>query len=278
MLPWLLRSVLRRIRLNAMPASAPSAVGSPTAGRDGSAPDDPDASRPSPSWASSLEMWAVWRDPFAVHLPPLAPTTSALGNGDDPMRETDPDRGGSARIRAAARLLLEGRDRTEVARITGVPEALLEMIETELAQQRQREAGDRGGDEDLRGAAGRDVLALEHFERLLDLHRQQLRRQRGTIVAVVIIEAAAAANIVASITSLFEQSVKLSVLTGIVAVALVLAVWLLARSSTTPTARGDSPRSQSSTDGSSAPGGGHDSNSGGHRDRSENDENGMGLG
>jgi hypothetical protein len=60
------------------------------------------------------------------------------------------------------------------------------------------------------------------------------RQARQLAIVTVIIEVAALANIAAAITALIRHSIDIGVVTGVIALALILAVWTLARA-VTPT-------------------------------------------
>jgi hypothetical protein len=132
---WLFLRALMRRHDSAGVSSPPARDTPPPRGKldpdNGETPGAAD-----PPYPSALEAWATWGP---LRYPFVGP---AVSPGFEPSRrdsnetERDPDRRGSRRIRLAAALLSKGRDRAEVARITGVPEALLDLISVDPDGQR----------------------------------------------------------------------------------------------------------------------------------------------
>jgi hypothetical protein len=167
------------------------------------------AAVPPAAWAEAVAAWAAARDPFAPSLIAFDATANHR------------DQRGSRRTMLAAAMLRRGDDIDQIAQVTGVPRALIELIRDEL---------DKGETE-------RGELHDRVDPRLGKRLRRRWRRSpqaRQLITMTVIVEFAASANIVASITALIQHSVNLGVLTGVVALALILAVWTLVRA-VTPT-------------------------------------------
>jgi len=124
----------------------------------------------------------------------------------------DHDHRASLRTRYAAILLDRGEDLAVVSAITGVPIALLELIRDERFEQDVHD---------------RDVVRWQ-------AHRTRSVKARWALVAVVLIDVVAVVNIGVCVTALYYRRADLVVLTGVVAGALVLAVWVLERVVTRP--------------------------------------------
>jgi hypothetical protein len=121
----------------------------------------------------------------------------------------------------AAAMLRRGDDVDQIVEVTDVPRALIELIRDELDK----------GEPEGRKLQHRVNPRLGGRRRR---RRQGTRQTRQLIIVTVIIEGAASANIVASITALIQHSVNVGVLTGVVALALTLALWTLLRAVTPP--------------------------------------------
>jgi len=130
----------------------------------------------------------------------------------DPRRlpgppEPAPDRDYRASLRTllAANLLRRGEGLAHVAEVTGVPVALVELIRAEqvLEVPAPNTSRDRSG---------------------WKVQQQRLVKNRMLVFVVVVIDVAAVANLVVGITALYQRSAALGVLTGIIALIVVLIV------------------------------------------------------
>lgn len=135
-----------------------------------------------------------------------------------PLPEADDDRHASVRVRLAALMLRRGDDVGDVSVATDVPVVLLELLraevadETDLDQQRQATVDD-------------------------------VRRRRRVVIAVLIMEVAALANIVIGLIALIGHLAGLGLLASVIGPALLLAVYVVARCATPTGSRtGYSPR------------------------------------
>jgi uncharacterized integral membrane protein len=165
--------------------------------------------------APAPESWSASRDPFAppARLSPPAP---------DP----DGDHRGSRRILLATVLLRRGDDPESIADITGVPIAMLELIR---AHDRTPER-----DKDRGPEVGEDAGERYPHNRRTESPQGRSARARWVVIALVILEVVAVANVLACATALFRGSTDLGVLTGLVALALTGGVFLLARAARSP--------------------------------------------
>ncbi len=117
----------------------------------------------------------------------------------------DCDHRASLRILLAANLLRNGEDRARVADVTGVPVALVELIQAEqgLEIPAPNTSRDRSG---------------------WKVQQQRWVTNRMLVFVVVVINVAGVANLVVGIIALYQRSAVLSVLTGIIALIVVLMV------------------------------------------------------
>jgi hypothetical protein len=159
--------------------------------------------------AAALAASAAARHPIALSLIPLDGTAK------------QPDQRGTRRIILTVAMLRRGNDIDQIVHVTGLPRPLIELIRDELEK------------DEPEGADLRDRADHRFDERLRRLRRRS-RQARQVAVVTAIIEVAAFANIAAAITALIRHSVDIGVVTGVVALALMLAVWTLARA-VTPT-------------------------------------------
>jgi hypothetical protein len=172
--------------------------------------------------------WRPLRRPRAFTLPasaadtPPAPARDARADSRDlphsPARQPpalfpapgDDDRR-SRRMALASALLRRGDDIDQVAVITDVPAALLELMSDGLSN------------------AGRDRRLPRPGKR-----PRRARRARQRILAAVIIEVAAIANIAACVVALLRHDTDLGMLTGVIAAVLTVAVVVAARLLSSP--------------------------------------------
>jgi hypothetical protein len=164
--------------------------------------------------AAPLAASGAARHPIALSLIPLDGTAK------------QPDQRGTRRIILAVAMLRRDGDIDQVVYLTGLPCPLIELIHNELEKDEPEGA-------DLRNRA--DPRFDERLRRL----RRRFRQARQLAIVTVIIEVAALANIAAAVTALIRHSLDIGVVTGVIALALMLAVWTLARA-VTPT----QPRTQ----------------------------------
>ena len=109
-------------------------------------------------------------------------------------------------MQLAALMLRRGDDVNVVAADTEVPVAMLELLRAELE------------------------AAAEHSQNLRwEAYRRRSARIRRTIIVAVSIEVVALANIVACITAFLRHDRGLGLVTGVVAAALMIAVYLIGR-------------------------------------------------
>lgn len=125
-----------------------------------------------------------------------------------PNTDTDDDRA-SLRIRLAALMLRRGDDVGDASVATDVPVALLELLRAEVADE---------GDLDE--------------QRRASVHGA--RRRRRVVIAVLIMEVAAVANIVVGLTAPIGHLAGLGLLATLIAGALIVAVYVVAKYSTPP--------------------------------------------
>lgn len=135
-----------------------------------------------------------------------------------PLPEADDDRHASVRVRLAALMLRRGDDVGDVSVATDVPVALLELLRAEVADEAD-----------------------------LDQQRQvtvdDVRRRRWVMIAVLIMEVAAVANIVVGLIALIGHLAGLGLLASMIGSALLLAIYVVARFATPTRSRtGYSPR------------------------------------
>jgi hypothetical protein len=159
--------------------------------------------------AAALAASAAARHPIALSLISLDGTAK------------QPDQRGTRRIILIVAMLRRGADIDQIVHVTGVPPPLIELIRDELEKDEPEGA-------DLRNRV--DPRFDERRRRL----RRRSRQARQLAIVTVIIEVAALANVAAAITALIRHSVGIGVVTGVIALALMLAVWTLARA-VTPT-------------------------------------------
>jgi len=119
-----------------------------------------------------------------------------------PKPAPDRDHRASLRILLAANLLRRGEDLAHVSEVTGVPVALAELIQAEQVPE-HNPSRDRAG---------------------WEVQQQRLVRKRMLVFVVVVIDVAALANLVVGITALYQRSAALGVVTGIIALVVVLIV------------------------------------------------------
>ena len=113
----------------------------------------------------------------------------------------------SVRMQLAAVMLLRGDDVADVAAATDVPAELLELLRAEVTDYVDDAALDR-----QRRAAAR-----------------RMKRSRRLVIAVLLLEVAAVANIVVGVTALIGHVAGLGLLASLVAAALILGVYAVAR-------------------------------------------------
>lgn len=119
----------------------------------------------------------------------------------------DDDRRASVRMQLAVLMLRRGDDVEDVAVATDVPVALLELLRGEVA----------------------DEAHLDQ-QRLATVHGAP--RRRRTVIAVLVIEVAAVANIVVGVTALIGHRAGLGLLTSLVSAALIFSVYAVAKYAT----------------------------------------------
>jgi hypothetical protein len=166
----------------------------------------PPAAADSPA-AAALAASVAARNPIALSLISLDGTAK------------QPDQRGSRRIILAVGMLRRGDDIDQIAHVAGLPRLLIELIRDELEK------------DEPEGADLRNRVDHRFDERLRGLRRRS-RQARQVAIVTAIIELAAFANIAAAITALIRHSVDIGVVTGVMALALMLAVWTLARAVT----------------------------------------------
>ena len=124
-----------------------------------------------------------------------------------PLPEADDNRHASVQVRLAALMLRRGDDVGDVSAATDVPVALLELLRAEVA--------DEAGLDQQRQATVDDV-----------------RRRHWVVIAVLIIEVAAVANIVIGVIALIGHLAVLGLVASVIGAALLLAVYVVARCAT----------------------------------------------
>lgn len=130
---------------------------------------------------------------------------AASSQGRFPPPESDRDQRGSRRMLLAAALLRNGYDLTDIAVITDVPVAMLQLLHEEQAAEDRRRT------------------------ETSNLYRQHFRHNRRVIRVLAVIAVAAVANFLASLTALLQRDAALGFVTGLVATTLVLALYVIAR-------------------------------------------------
>jgi hypothetical protein len=149
-----------------------------------------------------------------------APAESTRGGGRALTGQQDVVRDGSAvpvvpadeegharvRMQLAAVMLLRGDDVAEVAAATDVPAALLELLSVEVTDD-----------------------ALDWQRRATG---RRMKRGRRVVIAVLLLEVAAVANIVVGVTALIGHVAGLGLLASLVTAALILGVYAVARYAT----------------------------------------------
>jgi hypothetical protein len=144
-----------------------------------------------------------------------------------PVVPADEDGHARVRMQLAALMLLRGDDIADVAAATDVPAALLELLRVEVT-------------DDV------DDAALDRQRRAT---ARRMKRGRQVVIAVLLLEVAAVANIVVGVTALIGHVAGLGLLASLVSAALILVVYAVARYATPPGSRTAHRRCKARRDG-----------------------------
>jgi hypothetical protein len=136
----------------------------------------------------------------------------------------------------AAALLDRGHDLNQVAATTGVPAALLELVRDGPTAEGGSNAGDGPAATTMNERTSVDALSASEEDRRIEQHwnwyRRRSLRARRMIIALLAVEITAVVNIVACVSALVRHNTDLGLITGVVAVALTLAVFEVSRAVT----------------------------------------------
>lgn len=116
------------------------------------------------------------------------------------------DQQASQRVRLATLMMRRGDALGDIAAATDVPVAMLQLLRAE-----QKDA------------------ATDRQEQRWDNNHRRVTYARRVILTVAIIDVAATANIIACVTALIHHNHRLGALTGLLAIALLAAVYLVAK-------------------------------------------------